>query len=480
MSVLLTGCGCKNISSVSKSLNTYNIIATFDEESKTLVCSQTVEYKNNEDVVLKSIPFHLYPNAFSEDSKHKPVSLTNEVKAYPNGKSYGGIEISALRVNGKVSPIEICGEDNNILNVKVGTLYPDDKVKIEMEYNVKLANCIHRLGYGDNTYNFGNFYPIACVYDDGGFMQKPYSYNGDPFFSEMANYEITLTIPQEFALASSGKQLFKTPSGDNHIYKAQARAVRDFAFVLSKNFEIKKQKVDDCEVIYYYIKDTKSGDSIKTCVKALETFEDLFGDYPYDTLSVVENDFVHGGMEYPNLVYISNSINDYTEYTNVIIHEIAHQWWYGLVGNNEYDEAWLDEGLTEMSCLLFYEQNPEYNISISGKKKILMSNYAMFLDVFKSVYGKVDESMNRPLDKYVNETEYVYIAYVKGNILFCDLRDFVGKKKFAKALKKYFKDNSYTNANGDCLIEAFVSVCGKKTEKFIRSYINGSVIVATK
>ncbi len=477
--ITFAGCG-KNINQISESLDTYTITAKFDETSKILTAEQTINYTNNTDVVIEKLPLHLYPNAFSEGAKYKPVSLAQTDNAYPNGLDYGKIDISSVAVNGKKKDVVIDGIDNNILSVDVGKLYPDDKVDIAINYSVLLANCKHRLGYGDDTFNFGNFYPIVCVYDNGEFMQKPYSANGDPFFSKIANYDISLTINKDFVLATTGKVDKKTEIEEFATYKIKADAVRDFAFVISKKFEVISKKVDDTVVSYYYFEDKNYNQSLKASVDALSTFEELFGDYPYATLSVVESDFLHGGMEYPTLVYISNDVKDYGEYTNVIVHEIAHQWWYGLVGNNEYDDAWLDEGLAEMSCLMFYDQNPQYNVSSSKKKELLMANYVMFVDVFRAVYGKVDESMTRPLDEYISETEYTYITYVKGNIMFADLQDFVGKKKFQKALKRYFNKNKFGIAGEDDLIAAFCETCGKGVESFIKSYLNGKVKLATK
>ena len=88
--------------------------------------------------------------------------------------------------------------------------------------------------------------------------------------------------------------------------------------------------------------------------EVVEFFSKIFGEYPYKTLTVVKTPFVYGGMEYPNLVFVSDSVNSKEELYKVVVHEIAHQWWYGIVGNNEYTYPWLDEALTEFSTILFY------------------------------------------------------------------------------------------------------------------------------
>jgi hypothetical protein len=129
---------------------------------------------------------------------------------------------------------------------------------------------------------------------------------------------------------------------------------------------------------------------------------------------------------------------------------------------------------------MFYDENPEYNISTSGKKNLLVSNYGMFIDVFKAVYGSVNECMTRSLNEYISETEYTYITYVKGNIMMADLQDFVGKKRFEKALKKYYSTNKYKIAKADNFIASFVDICGKEAGSFIMSYLEGTAKIATK
>ncbi len=469
--------GCGGSNAKIDNLSTYTINATFDDNTKTLSATQTVDYINNTDVVLDNLQFHLYPNAFRQDATHKPVSYANIPKAYPNGVDYGDIQIVDVVVNKQPTKHQITGQDQNILCVNLlEELYPDDSVQVYIAYQVKLPNIHHRFGYGDNTYNFGNFYPIVCVYEDG-FVTKPYNYNGDPFYSDVANYNVKLQFSQEFDIAHSGEKITQSTKDNIKTLSIKANCVRDFAFVLSKKFSTITKQCGDTVVSYYYYNDNNANENLQLAVDSLTTFNKLFGKYPYKTLAVSQTNFVHGGMEYPNLVYISDQITNKQDYQNTIVHEIAHQWWYGLVGSNAFDNPWQDEGLTEFSTILFFENNPQYNINAKDTIKNTLASYMLFIDVYKSVGQTIDSSMNRPLDKYNSEMEYVYMTYVKGMIMFDDIRNTVGDKKFLKAMQYYFKQNCYKNATPQDLVSALNKKCGLDTESLIDSYLTGKVVI---
>jgi aminopeptidase N len=278
-------------------------------------------------------------------------------------------------------------------------------------------------------------------------------------------------------LASTGVQNSHTTQNGKTTTAMSAKAVRDFAMVLSEKFQIASQKVGNTTVLYYYHNDENFEQSLQTSVDSLKTFSQTFGGYPYTTLSVVQTNFVHGGMEYPCLVYISDALKSYKDYQNVIVHEIAHQWWYGLVGSNQYNNAWQDEGLTDYSTALFYQKNPSYQIDMEEIINTGVKSYHFFTQVYGAVYKQLDTSMNRALNEYENENEYVYIAYVKGMLLFDSLNALIGDKNFFEGLRLYVKTYSYKNAQPYDLIWAFEKASGMHLEGFFDSWIEGKVIV---
>lgn len=459
-------------------ISAYSLDIVYNNKTRSMNVFQQVEYVNNSDNSFKELYFHLYPNAFREDANKKPVSLANYSLAYPNGASYGGIEISKVCVEGQEVEFKIEGDDKNILALPLNKeLFPNESVFLQMEYTVTLPNVNHRFGYGENTINIANFYPIACVYEDGvGFHKELYTSNGDPFYSDISNYNVTIEYDNNLKLASSGNVIDLTENEGQKFAKIEGRKIRDFAIVLSDKFNKISQEVDGITLNYYFYNDETAEDTLEMSAKALSFYDDKFGSYPYSQLSVVQNNFVYGGMEYPNLVMISDTLSTKTAYY-VIAHEIAHQWWYGVVGNDEYNEAWVDEALTEYSTVLFFENHGEYELEYDTLVTNANSTFNFYYDIYESVCNEVDTSMARALNEFETEPEYVHSVYTQGVIMYDSLRELIGENKFYKCCQSYYKKMAYKNASGAELIAIFSNASMRNLESFFNSFLNGEVVI---
>lgn len=476
---VLSGCGSVSaLETASKQGSNYTISATLDYENKTLTATEKVRYLNNSNSDLSEIKFHLYPNAFRESASiYRAVSATQSSRAYPNGFSEGNITVSSVSVGSSKIDFAVIGEDENILSVPLNdVLRAGNSVEIAIEFTLVIPNCNHRFGYGNDTLNLGNWYPIACVFEGGQFVTDGYSPNGDPFYSDVSNYTVTITYPENLKMASTGEVIDSESSGGQKTVTLYMKAVRDFALVFSEKFEVISANVGETTVNYFYYDDEKSAEHLQTSVDAITTFNELIGEYPYKVLNVVKADFLQGGMEYPCLVYISDDVDINEEYNNVIIHEIAHQWWYGVVGNNECEYAWIDEGLAEYSTALFYDKNPQYNKTSEQVLSSALSSYLLFCDVYREVYDNFDSSMNRNIHNFKTETEYVYLTYVKGVLMYDSISEIIGQSKMEKVLKDFYKENSFKNATPSDLISSFESVTHKKLASYIMSWLDGSVV----
>ena len=460
-------------------LNSYEIFVDYDDVSHSAECFENVKYVNMSNNALQKVCFHLYPNAFRENAKKEVVSLANKGKAYPNGESFGEIAIQSVKIMDAEVEFQIVGSDENILEIPLfEKLYPDERVSICIDFALILPNINHRFGYGDSAVNFGNFYPIACVFDDlNGFKTDIYTANGDPFNSDVSDYDVKVKYDKDLVLASSGEQSESLISGEKKVTSISAKKVRDFCFVLSDKFNVIEEDVNGVGVNYFYYDDPSPKDSLKTAICSLLTFNEMFGKYPYKTLSVVQTNFLYGGMEYPNLVMISDDVKEKLDYQYVIVHEIAHQWWYGVVGNDEFNEPWVDESLTEYSTALFFEKNAEYGLDYGKIIENANEEYKFFVKVYSNIYDNFDTSMQRSLNEFKTEPEYVNLIYTKGVLMYDTIRSSVGEKNFLNALKIYYKNFAFKIARGDDLVNCFESECGRKLRGLFESYLTGKVVI---
>lgn len=476
----LVGCSNSELDKVSKNLSSYAICAELDDENKQVSATETIVYYNNTGIELDYICLHLYPRAFRENAVVKPYTTLTAASCFPNGINFGDIVILKVKVNMETKDFELIGDDEDILKINLGFKLKNKKsVQIEIEFNLIIPNATHRFGWFDENINLGNWYPILCEFDGENFDTSPYYSTGDPFYSELANYEVKFTYPAGYYLASTG-EISQSDNGDKTTATIKAKAVRDFAMCLSKSAKMFSEKVNKTEVFYVSSEDEESAKNhLNLALSAVKYFSETFGKYPYATLTIVKTPFVYGGMEYPNIVFISNSIDDETELKKVIVHEIAHQWWYGVVGNNEITEAWLDESLAEYSTALFFENNSEYGISYDDFVNEALSSYMLYVDVVQTLRGEVNTKMNLAVNEYQNDYEYSYMVYVKGVIMFDSLKNMVGEKKVVAGLREYYQNNKFKTASSDDFYLAFSKACHSDLKNYFDGFLNGTTIISS-
>lgn len=452
----------------------YTINAVYNAESKTVSAEMTVDYYNASEAILDEVCFHLYPASFREGARFSPVPSDAVSSAYPSGISFGGITVSGLTLNGESREINIGGQDDDILVVNLPEdkkLYPSERVSIGMNFTLKLPEVRHRFGYIGDTVNLGNWYPIACVYENGNFVTDPYYASGDPFYSDCSDYSVSITVPDGYSVACSGAGGMATDESGRKVYTSEIKSARDYAAVIGK-FKMLGTAVNGVDVNYYYTDDVQPEVSMTAAADAIKTFSELFGEYPYKSYSVVQTAFLHGGMEYPALSMISDAVTGEL-YTEVIVHETAHQWWYGVVGNNEVAHAWMDEGLTEFSTSVFYQKNPSYNVDYDKRIADALGAYILYYDTFK--YINKDTSMTRKVCDYADSFEYTYMTYVKGELMFESLRTTLGDEKFFAGLKNYYETYKFQNAAPDDMIGCFEKASNRELKSFFSGWLDGKV-----
>ncbi|MEG1791861.1 MAG: M1 family metallopeptidase [Clostridia bacterium] len=466
--VAFSACNNKNKPS---ELTTYDIVATLDLGSNKLLGYQEVVYQNNTGDTLDVLKFHLYPNAYREGAAYPAISKEHHSAAYYNGTSYGGIEVTFVKQNGIEIPYEISGLDNDILTVKLSKpMSKLDKVNLQMEYTVSIPKTHTRFGVTKSGVNLANFYPLLCVYENGDFVTSPYYAIGDPFYSDTSNYYVELNVNGNGLVASSGNLIESFNKNDKSTHIIDAEHVRDFALVYLKNGQMISERVDDTDVKYFYSADIDAAKSLSYALKCFTIFNNIFGKYPYKTYSVVDTNFIYGGMEYPNLSMI-NSFATGLSREYVIAHETAHQWWYGVVGTNSVANAWIDEGLAEFSTALYFKHSNREALY----HDIVESSHCNYINVAERLakQSSFDGIMTKRLDEFPSEGAYIATVYDKAMMMNASMYELMGERAYLVALQTFYKENSHKNATPNSFLNCF----SKPHQRLFEIWLNGEVLI---
>lgn len=454
-----SGCGNKTLSN-----NVYNVKCEY-VASGVVGANMQFDYTCNIREGTDELKFNLFANAFRKEAEFTPIETEL--------REYGRVDI--LKVFEKsdgsenILDYEIGGSDKNVLTIKLGKeIKFGEKTSVCIDFAVTLPNGNFRMSKGVSTVNLGNFYPILCVYENGEFVECEYTAIGDPFYSEVADYNVELIIPSTFVVSASTVASSCDVAGDKTKYSYSIKNARDFAFCISEKFQQLSENCGGVLINYYYFNDDECKTTFEAIKKCLAFFSEKFGSYPYSSFSVAESDFNEGGMEYPGLVYINCELDSINKiYTAV--HETAHQWWYGMVGNNQLDEAFLDEGLTEYSTAVFFSENPQFNVSADR----VFENAKKSCDTYKgtvTALGKeADLRMIKNLKDFDGEYHYVTIAYNRGMTMMKSVEEVLGRKKVLSLMKGYCDAYRFKIAD----TSGFLSQM-KSASPILKSFIDGT------
>jgi aminopeptidase N len=184
--------------------------------------------------------------------------------------------------------------------------------------------------------------------------------------------------------------------------------------------------------------------ALDTVKHALKIFNDSFGKYPYDELRIAEANYYCGGMEYPTFIMMNTGKYKEPNLSNTSLerstaHEVAHQWWYGVVGNNQVRESWIDEGLTEFSTAYYFEKR----YGEAGRE----AYFERYVDTARNIIQNSTMKMYDPLPQFKIRGEYFPVVYINGMLFYDSLRSQIDDEHFFYLLKTYYEKYKYKNVN---------------------------------
>jgi len=484
----------------------YRMNVSLYPENHLLEGESFITYVNNSPDTLDRIYLHLYPNAFQEGSvKHREYQRIH----YSGGISSDNpsyIKIKSFEIVDKegISSSEFKIDDTILSAFLPTSLFPGDSVRIELTWDHKVRERSGRAGYFDDQYDMAQWYPKLVVYDESGWHNIPFHAIGE-FYGEFGNYDVTLDIPGNYIVGATGVVAEGDPgwrsvtvdtsmefsnwldssyemvddSTTRRVVRFYAENVHDFAWVTSPTYVYEYGKWNGIDVHVLY--NTSVGEQWTKVVRerserALEWLSTRFGSYPYPQVTVTHA-MRGGGMEYPMLVMNGNASE------GLILHEIGHIWFYGILANNEVDEPWLDEGFTTFQTRLYLENRyPPYGIDFESsnqysdfQRRYWKFNSRSERDQWNSI-GFIISRYNEPIatKSYLSSDYNTYRqnAYTKPSLMLHSLQYLLGEEVFYNAMRVYHSRWNLKHTNEKRFRDVMEEVSGEDLDWFFDTWLH--------
>ncbi len=486
----------------------YTISVTLDDSLNLLNGFETVVYHNNSPDNITEIFFHLWPNAYLNNNT--PFAK----QQYENGqgdfyfseyKDRGRMDSLNFKVDGEKIKVEFLEGGFEIakliLNRPLGS---GKKAVITTSFRVKIPKVFSRLGHEDQTYCITQWYPKPAVYDVNGWNPMPYLDQGE-FYSEFGRFEVTIRVPENYIVAATGNlqnldehlklmdmsaQPFKKESDcDKSFNPVSAKkykaltyiqdSIHDFAWFADKRFKVERSKVTlanghTVTTWLYEICPNKS--SIKWVDSAITFYSEKVGYYPYANATVVVTPLkAGGGMEYPTITNVGEAERQ------VIVHEVGHNWFYGILGTNERLYPWMDESINN-----YYEARSNYKPRYIHNHQLDLKGLSIDLpNSFNSPFGMLDiqflysarkrsdQKATLPSREFTN-LNYGTIIYSKASLAFLQLQNYLGDERFDAMMKSYYETWKFKHPLPDDFIGHVKNYTGEELSWFFDGLLNST------
>jgi aminopeptidase N len=403
-------------------LTQYHLDVNLSPDLSKLSGQAQIRYTNRENVPLDVVYLHLFPNLWN-----------------------GGLTISDAQVAGQPVSVTLPSGDDLVGLPLDPPLAVGDSVDLALDFEMAIPSGegvgnYWEFALQDGVLALAHFYPTVVVYDDGGWRLETPALQGDVIYHDASLYDVTLTAPADLVVAATGATLDHHDNGDGTLtWQLAGGPMRDFNIVASRQYRSESRQSGDIAVNSYFLPEHETGGkkALGWATEAVRIYEGAFGPYPYRELDVVETGTTAGGIEYPGMVVIASRLYDDPEgevfFESATAHEVAHQWWYNVVGNDQINNPWLDEALAQYSTYLYYRER----YGETGAKG--------FTDAMKERWARVDyadKPVGLPVADYEGR-EYGAIVYGRGPLFLLALRDQIGEAKMKEFLRRYYTERSW-------------------------------------
>ena len=507
-------------------VDTY-IDVELDDENHILRGFEKMVYYNNSSLNLDKIIIHLWPNAYKNSNTNlakQKYSDGNTSFKYADSIDLGYIDSLDFKVNGEIVKWQFLNEQIDISELLLTKpLKPGDSIIITTPFRVKIpSGKFSRLGHIGQSYQITQWFAKPAVFDKNGWHPMSYLDQGE-FFSEFGNYDVSITVPKNYVLMATGdlqnkeeleflnekaeltSQLIKEnklpvrdslgrkdmsfpkSSVEKKTLRFIQKNVHDFAWFTDKRYHVLKGEVNvnNRKITSWALFTNNEAKlwrrSIEYINDATRYFSKWVGEYPYNHVTAVDGTIsAGGGMEYPNITVIGSS-GDSKSLETVIVHEVGHNWYYGILGSNERDNAWMDEGLNTYIEIRYMEEKYPNGYfrkkdSTQNKSRGISLNIPMEEKELQHIAYQFNASRNydQPLkmgSKDFTQMNYGAMVYCKTGIGFHYLKAFLGEELFDNCMNEYFNQWKFKHPNPNDIKIVFENVSKENLDWFFEDYI---------
>ncbi|MEW6455782.1 MAG: M1 family metallopeptidase [Acidobacteriota bacterium] len=532
---------CLLNSSPLKPITEYKIKARLFPEKKEIEGLEILTWFNNSGDEVKDLWFHLYLNAFKNEKStffKESSLLKHEREISPNQN--GWTEIKSLKiVDGDdltnkikfISPDDGNPEDMTVFKVELNKpILPYSSIQLEIKFISKLPKIIARAGFYEDFFMVSQWFPKIGVWEEKGFRGRKESgwnchqyHRNSEFYSDFGDYTVQITIPKNYKLAASGKKIGEFEESENtRTFIFSEKYIHDFAWACSpefieikENFNPKKdlskkdiietkekfqfvESLNPVKILLYLLPEhipmkQRYITSIKNSLKYLGLW---YGRYPYEFITAVDAPIKSkaGGMEYPTLVTVETQWSHPEKMLSpegVTIHELGHQYWYGIVANNEFEEAWLDEGINTYSTTkildkvygdqysyMLIEGIPLRGLNILGLTPFFGSFYEDFKisGFLRNKSGYLVSPDKDPVIKnsweFLDNFSYRANSYRKSALVLLMMENIYGERYVMKFIKNYYKKYRFKHPCSEDFIRMAEESIGNNARKYLELLLN--------
>ena len=417
----------------------YHVEVTLPASGDMLKGKLEAHYTNQENVRLNEVYFRLFPNLGGGHTEVSGISVA--------GNPVGGASPAVLE------------QQNSALRVPLAEpLQPGESTTIAMDFSVQvpeeMAGNYGLLSHQQGIWALDAFLPTIAVYDQGnpysvnGWMITPTPANGDNTFNDAAYYLVQVNAPSETQLVASGALVGGQTTGSTQNAVFAAGPARDFYLAASPQYVSSSERLGKTTITAYSLPEQSFANLYvrRTAADAIKSFNQRYGEYPYTELEVVGIPMEAQGIEYPGVIGLSLGLYDSSpgagvstdqqdRFRTTIAHEVAHQWFYNLVGNDQNNQPWLDEALAQYASYQYiidtYGNGPTANGLLSYWEGCIRRTQTS------------DTPIGLPAGDYSSSNAYVGAVYCRGPLFIQALRDQMGSDKFDTFMKDYVAQNRW-------------------------------------